>query len=156
MSDKPVIHASFSIERIYDAPPAQVFNAFADPKTRRRWFAEGEHWTVEKFETDFRIGGHERSEFRFKDGPLITNDTTYQDIVPNRRIVIAYTMTIGGAPLSSSLATIELEPHGAGTKLTYTEQLASLDGNDQVAGRKEGCAGLYEALAAELSRKAAA
>jgi len=150
---KPVIHGNFSIQRIYKALPARVFNAFADPAIKRRWFAEGEDWTVERFDTDFRIGGHERSEFRFKDGPPITNDTVYLDIVSDRRIVIAYAMTIAGAPLSASLATVEFEPHGGGTKLTYTEQIACLDGNDQTADRKTGCAGLYETLAAELARQ---
>jgi uncharacterized protein YndB with AHSA1/START domain len=150
---KPVIHGKFSIERPFKAPLTRVFNAFADPVIKRRWFAESDDWTVAGFDADFRIGGHERSEFRFKDGPPIKNDTIYLDIVPDRRIVIAYAMTIAGAPLSASLATIEFEAHRAGTQLTYTEQIACLDGNDQTADRKTGCARLYERLAAELERQ---
>jgi uncharacterized protein YndB with AHSA1/START domain len=148
---KPVIHRRFSIERVYKAVPARVFNAFADPAIRRRWFAEDEDRTAERFDTDFRVGGHERSEFRFKDGPSVTNNTVYLDIVPNRRIVIAYAMTVAGTPLSASLATIEFDPNGEGTKLTYTEQIACLDGNDQTADRKTGCARLYETLETELA-----
>jgi uncharacterized protein YndB with AHSA1/START domain len=65
---------------------------------------------VDEFTVDFRVGGHEFSRFRFGGGDEITNDTIYQDIVPNHRIVIAYTMTVGGKRISSSLATMEFKP----------------------------------------------
>jgi uncharacterized protein YndB with AHSA1/START domain len=44
------------------------------------------------YESDFRIGGTERSLFRFGDSPQMSNDTVFLDIVPNRRIVLAYSM----------------------------------------------------------------
>ena len=65
-------------------------------------------------------------------------------------------MTIGGNRISASLATIEFEPGGAGTRLTYTEQGAFLDGHDNAAQREAGCRELFEALAAELGRQAVA
>jgi uncharacterized protein YndB with AHSA1/START domain len=95
MTERSVAHATFTIERTYDAPPARVFKAFADPAIKRRWFAEGEGWQVEEFKVDFRVGGAETSRFRFRGGELVRNDTVYQDIVPDRRIIIAYTMTVG-------------------------------------------------------------
>jgi uncharacterized protein YndB with AHSA1/START domain len=33
-----VEHATFVIERRYDASPARVFAAWADPAAKRRWF----------------------------------------------------------------------------------------------------------------------
>lgn len=156
MTDRSVTHATFAIERTYGAAPARVFAAFADPAAKRRWFVEGEGWRVEKFEVDFRPGGTEKSTFRFKGGPLVRNDTVYQNIVENRRIIFAYTMTVGDDPISASLATIEFKPAGKGTRLTYTEQGAFLDSHDNAAQREEGCRGLLEALAAELDRQAAA
>lgn len=148
---RSVAHATFTIERRYAAPPARVFKAFEDPVQKRRWFAEGEEgWTVESFESDFRVGGWERSSFRFQGGPLITNDTVYQDIVPERRIIIAYSMTIGGNPISASLATMQFEPDGKGTRLIFTEQDAFLDGHDDVGQREEGTRELLEALAKEV------
>lgn len=155
-SERSVAHATFTIERRYAAPPRRVFNAFADPAIKRRWFAEGGpseaggDWQVESFETDFRVGGWERSRFRFRGGPLITNDTVYQDIVPDRRIIIAYNMTIGGNRISASLATMQFEPDGAGTRLVFTEQDAFLDGYDEVGQREEGTRELLESLAREL------
>lgn len=152
MSGRSLSHATFVVERRYDAPPAAVFAAFADPAAKRRWFAEGDGWEVEAFEADFRVGGWERSRFRFRGGPLIRNDTVYLDIVPDARIVIAYGMAVGEAPISSSLATIELRPEGAGTRLTFTEQDAFLDGQDNAGQREQGTRGLLDALDAELAR----
>ena len=156
MTERSVAHASFTIERTYDVAPERVFAAFANPAAKRRWFAEGEGWHIDKFEMDFRPGGIETSVFRFGDGPAGRNDTVYLDIVENRRIVSAYTMIIGGNRISASLATIEFEPAGKGTRLTYTEQGAFLDGHDNAAQREAGCRELFEALAAELARQIAA
>ena len=99
---------------------------------------------------DFRVGGMERSRFRFQGGPAILCDASYQDIVPNQRIVFAYTMTVGDKRLSSSLTTIELLPADKGTDLIFTEQGAFFDGADGVKGREEGCRELLEQLAKEL------
>ncbi len=38
MTDRCVIHSTFSLERIYPAPPARVFAAWADPVAKARWF----------------------------------------------------------------------------------------------------------------------
>lgn len=154
MTERSVTHATFSIERTYDAPPARVFNAFADPKIKRRWFVEGEGWDVEQFDPDFKVGGFERSRFRFRGGELIRNDTVYHDIVANERIIFSYTMTIGENRISASLATVELKPAASGTHVTFTEQGAFLDGYDNVAQREGGWKQLVEALGRELQRQA--
>ena len=118
-----------------------MFDAFRDPVKKRRWFAEGVGWEVFQFDVDFRVGGSETSRFSFRGGPEITNDTQYQDIIDNRRIVITYRMTIGGKPLSVSLATMEFFPDGKGTRVTYTEQGAYFDSADSIPGREHGCTG---------------
>jgi len=146
----PVIHNTFTIDRTYPTSTERVFQAFSDVTKKRRWFVEGEGFTIESYSLDFQVGGFERSRFRFGDGPPMTNDCVYLDIAPNERIVFAYSMTIGGAPMSSSLGTIELRSVAAGTLLRLTEQTAYVDGNDGSASRREGTAELLEALAKEL------
>ena len=150
MTERSVTHASFTLERSYDAAPAKVFKAFADPAIKRRWFVEGEGWEVEEFNMDFKVGGHEHSRFRFRGGAPIRNDTTYHDIVPNERIIVAYTMTIGENRISASLATFEFRPEGSGTNLVCTEQGAFLDGLDSVGPREAGWKDLLEALGRAL------
>jgi len=145
-----VVHNTFSIERSYPSSPARVFAAFANQSTKRRWFVEGEGWEIDEFSLDFRVGGHEIARFSFKGGPPMGNDTVYLDIVPEQRIVFAYTMTVGDQRISVSLATVEIAPAGAGTRLIYTEQGAFFDGIDKPAGREVGCRELLEKLGEEL------
>jgi uncharacterized protein YndB with AHSA1/START domain len=147
-----VAHGSFSIERTYPASPERVFDAFRDPVKKRRWFADGAGCVVFQFDVDFRVGGNETSRFSFGGGPEITNDTQYQDIIDNRRIVITYRMTLGGQPLSVSLATMEFFPEGKGTRVTYTEQGAYFDSEASIKGREHGCAAMFERLAEELKK----
>ena len=127
-------HARFTIDRRFDCPPQIVFSAFADPAAKRKWFVESEGWTIDGYEADFRVGGFERSRFGFGDGPPMGNETVYLDIVPERRIIFAYSMTMSGTPFSASLSTIRFTPEGSGTRPAYTEQAAFLDGKDRADG----------------------
>lgn len=148
-----VFHSSFTIERTFKHAVDRVWDAFKNPEARRRWFVEGEGFTVHEYRLDFRQGAHEGGSFSFGDGPKVTNDTYYLDLVTHQRMVFAYAMTVGGKPLSSSLTTIQLEKHGGGTKLTYTEQGAFIDGSaDDVRNREAGTHQLFDALVKELDR----
>ena len=154
MADRTVVHDTLVTDRIYDTSPSRVFAAWRDPATKREWFAEGEGWRIEEYELDFRVGGREHGRFSRANGPETRNETIYLDIVPDRRIVMAYTMAIDGAIISASLGTVEFEAIGTGTRLIYTEQGAFFDGTDGPSSRKHGWRGLLESLAALLGRKA--
>jgi hypothetical protein len=47
-------------------------------------------------------------------------------------------MHVDDARISVSLATIDLAPRGRGTRMTFTEQVAFLDGHGDLAEREEG------------------
>jgi uncharacterized protein YndB with AHSA1/START domain len=146
----PVIHRSFTIDRIYPTTADRVYRALSETEKKHRWYVEGKGFTVLGYELDFKVGGFERSRFRRGDGPLMTNDCVYLDIAPGERVVFAYAMTVAGAPMSSSLGCIELRPAEGGTLLRYTEHTAYVDGNDGGDGRREGTLGMLEALGREL------
>ena len=149
---RTVTHATFVIERNFPQLPERVYAAFADPAKKRRWFADDEEVKTEEFTTDFRVGGFERKRFQTKMG-LCTNETVYLDIVPNGRIVFAYTMSMHGARFSSSQSTVEFFAAGKGTDMIYTEQAAFFENADDAKMRQGGWTYLFGELAKELERE---
>lgn len=150
MSTRSEQHATFSIERDFDAPIDRVYAAFATEEGKSRWFAGGGKWDLMERKFDFRVGGRERLKGKWKDGAITDFDCTYHDIVPDQRIVYVYDMYHNGNKLSVSLATIEFAVAGAGTKLTVTEQGVFLDGYDDAGSREQGTRKLLDQLAASL------
>lgn len=150
MSNRSTHHDTFVIEREYPAPVARVYNAWADPVAKARWFVGPDGWEQSDHKLDFRVGGRESVSGGPKGGPIHTYNAVYRDIVPNERIVSTYEMHLDKARISVSLATIEFEPIAAGTLLIYTEQAVFLDGLDRVSAREMGTRELLDNLDAEL------
>jgi uncharacterized protein YndB with AHSA1/START domain len=155
--EKSVTHHTFSIERTFETTPDRVFAAFADPARKRRWFGDDRGLEVESFEMDFQPGGRDRISYRMKQtspipGATITNETTYQDIIPGKRIVLAYSMLMNGRRFSVSLATFEFLLSKNGTTLIFTDQGAYFEGSDGPQMREDGWRKLLEYLGNELAR----
>jgi uncharacterized protein YndB with AHSA1/START domain len=153
MSERSIEHATFTVERTYEASPARVFAAWADPVAKGRWFGDAEAEKSSEYELDFRVGGREFSRGAGPDGEVYTYEARFQDIVPGQRIVYTYEMQRVATRISVSLATVELEREGRGTRLIYTEQGAFLDGEDKPEYREQGTGTLLDALGAELQRQ---
>src|SRR5579859_2789756 len=149
--NRTVVHDTFVIDRTFAAPPARVFNAFADPEIKKQWWDDDDIEQDAEHVTDFRVGGHETMSGTVPGGgATFTFDAVYQDIVPDSRFVYSYEMTMNGQRISVSVATFEFLEDAAGTRLVLTEQGAYLDGLDTSAQREEGTRGLIESLAKYL------
>jgi uncharacterized protein YndB with AHSA1/START domain len=147
MSGPTVEHATFVVERKYEASPERAFAAWSDPDTKARWYVDADV----HLELDFRVGGRERSQGAAPDGRAYSYEALYQDIVPAQRIVYTYEMALDGTRISVSLATVEFTPLGEeGTHLVFTEQGAFLDGHETAARRSGGMGSLLDALGKEL------
>ena len=151
MTERFVNHTTFVIERTYPAHPAKVFGAWADAAAKSVWMDDPDYKSDgTPYELDFRVGGHERFGGLTPEGVSYRYDATYYDIVPGQRIVYSYEMYSGDDRTSVSLATVEIVPGHDGTKLTYTEQGAFLDGIDKPDERAEGTAWMLDNLTAFL------
>ena len=149
LSERSTVHATFAIERNYAASPQQVFDAWATPAAKTQWFGPSEK-PEGSYSLEFRVGGREHLEIAMPDGATYSFDAVYQDIVPGQRIIHTYDMHLNEARISVSVATVEIEAHGEGTRLTLTEQGVFLDGLDNPAEREHGTKAFLEALDAHL------
>jgi uncharacterized protein YndB with AHSA1/START domain len=152
-AERSTTHATFVIERTYDASPQRVFDAWADPAAKARWFGPSDK---RDYSLEFRVGGREHLTVRAPDGAIYRLDAVYQDIVPGRRIIHAYDMHREDVRISVSLAAIEIEAHGEGARLTLTEHGVYLDGHDTPEQREHGTNELVDALGSYLLRSAGA
>ena len=149
MSDRSTAHSTFVIERTYEAEPARVFEAWSDPAAKARWFGPPQK-PEGAYSLDFQIGGREHLSIEQAAGPTYTFDAVYQDIVSGQRIIYTYDMHRDEARISVSVATVEIEKLGAGTRLTLTEQGVFLDGLDTPAEREHGTGALMDSLGTVL------
>ncbi|MER6827298.1 SRPBCC family protein [Streptosporangium sp. NPDC000563] len=149
MTDGSVTHATFTLERVYGVAPSRVFAAWADPVAKARWFAapDGKH------DLDFRVGGKEVNRGGPEHGPGMTFESSYQDIVPDERIVYTSTLSVGDDLATVSFTTVEFVPEGTGTRLVLTEHDAFLDGHEKPEWRERGTGEWLDALEGELRRQ---
>lgn len=135
---RAVEHGSFTIERYFEAPVSRVYGAWTTSENKLQWFFCAPDWEPPVHDFDFRIGGRETNRTGPKGGQLHLYDARYEDIVPDSRIVLAYTMTLGELRISSSLLTLEFYPEGSGTRFFLTEQMVVMDSRWPVSSRLEG------------------
>jgi uncharacterized protein YndB with AHSA1/START domain len=147
-----VVHATFHLERTYDASVERVYAALSTAAGKGRWFVGPlGAWREIERSFDFRVGGRERLKGQHDGMAVSTFDAVYYDIVPGERIVYAYEMHLDDRKISVSLATMQLKAAGPGrTVLLVTEQGAFLDGYDDAGSREHGTGLLLDAIGASL------
>ena len=132
MTAHSVIHHTFMVERTYPASPSRVFAAFASREAKDAWGAcatrpRSSPAPARPSSTSVSAG---TSGSASPSRVSYTYDALYYDIVPGQRLVYSYEMYAGAARISVSVATIEFAEADSGTRLTWTEQGAYLDGFD--------------------------
>lgn len=151
MTKRSSVHSTFVIERDFKAPPAKVFDAFANPQSKAKWFGGPDEWDKSNNAFDFRVGGKESISGGPPGGPVHHYNAEYWDIVPNERIVSSYEMHIDDRRISVSLASMQFKPNGSGTTFVLTEQGIFLDGYDDAGERERGTLELLGQLETYLS-----
>jgi uncharacterized protein YndB with AHSA1/START domain len=111
------------LEIFIAAPPASVSSFFTEPEKMQRWFGVA-HRLEPRPGGVFRVDVH--------DGNIASGSFT--EIVPGRRIVFTWGWEAGGTsgtPPGSSVVEIDLQPEGAGTRLTLTHRGLSGEGRER-------------------------
>jgi uncharacterized protein YndB with AHSA1/START domain len=148
---RSVVHATFHLQRTYDASVARVWRALTDEAAKQKWFAGPPgRWELLERHMDVRVGGSERVRGRWEGGVVSTFDAIYHDVIPNERLVYSYAMHLDEKKISVSLATLQLKAEPLKTTLMVTEQGAFLDGYDDAGSREQGTGHLLDALGTSL------
>ncbi|MGZ5319330.1 MAG: SRPBCC family protein [Actinomycetota bacterium] len=112
------------IERLYDATPEQVFDAFVDPATQEQLHGAGqEGWTMQRCETDVRVGGTSTYAMGFNGVEPDVEVRVFSVVDRPRRLVFRHSMTVtewGGRSVDTEM-TITFEAQGGKTLLTMVQ-----------------------------------
>lgn len=137
--------------RVFDAPRALVFDAFAKPELLRRWFGP-RGWSLSVCEVDHRVGGGFRFVLRGPDGKEMGMRGTYREIVRPERSVHAE--SFDDFP-GESIVTAVFEEENGKTTFTATVLYPSKEVRDAVlqSGMEHGAAESYDKLAELLATK---
>jgi uncharacterized protein YndB with AHSA1/START domain len=142
-----VAHATFTLERRYEASRAEVFRGLGRPgregpvvrrRARRRPRA--------------RLPGRRPGDGQPPHGgATLSLESVYRDIVADRRIVFSSVLWRDDTVATVSITTVELVAEGAATQMVLTEQGTFLDGLELPAWRQEGTGSQLGALADVLA-----
>ena len=151
MTTRATTHDTIVVRRTCAAPVGRVFRAWHDPAALGRWYMPGNGWSNDLKEQDFRVGGAFRLTFGPAGEPPYFEDTRYQDIVADTRIIFAMTIGRGDTRLTTSMVTVEFLARESRTEVTVTEQIVILDGGDTAAAREEGWGETLDKLVVEFA-----
>ena len=98
----------------------------------------------------------ERFRYRFKEGhPIagseIANESNFQDITPENRIVTTTRMSLNGKPILVAVLTLEFVPSATGTDLVFTNQGTYIDWPDGPGMIEQGWRALFDRLEKDLA-----
>ncbi len=125
-----------AVERVFPAPPAQLWRAWTEPERVMRWYGPaGMH--AHACEIDLRVGGRYLWGLRSPEGFEYYNAGVFSELVPNERLVA--TMCMADAAGNTVPASRYGMPEDAPSETVLSLSLADLgDGATRLTVRQEG------------------
>jgi len=139
------------LTRLFDAPPALVFEVMTKPEHVKRWWGcLGKGYSVPVCEIDLRVGGKWHFVSRHPNGEAEFYGE-YREINPPNRLV--FTEIFAQYPDTVSVVTAVLSEEGTKTRFTATVRYPSLEVRDMVmaSGMARGAGISYDRLEDLLS-----
>jgi uncharacterized protein YndB with AHSA1/START domain len=141
--------------RVFAAPRAMVWGAFADPWQVSQWWGpKGFRSTMT--EMDLRAGGKWRLVMHGPDGTNYPNEMTFLEVVPMEKVVLELTGGREGAAPVRFHKTMSFTDEDGGTRMTIRIEFATAEERDRNVreyGSIEGGRQMFDRLAAHLQLK---
>jgi uncharacterized protein YndB with AHSA1/START domain len=134
--------------RVFEAPPARVYRAFADPAELALWW--GPAGSRNAFETfDLRPGGAWRFVMRGPDGAEYRMDKAFVEVLPGERVVLQHRQA--GHDFRMTMAFVALET--GRTQLTWRMRFEAPESVETMAFLAEANEQNFDRLAAHLAER---
>jgi uncharacterized protein YndB with AHSA1/START domain len=130
------------LERTFEAPAEEVFDAWTNPEVLRRWWAAGADWSTPVAEVDLRVGGCYRLSMEDPaSGARHTVGGEYREVQRPQRLVYSWCWEHdSGEPGHVSTVTVEFRGEGERTTVVLEHTgLESSDSRDRHGHGWEAC-----------------
>ena len=146
---------SFTVTRVFQAPPERVFSAFTEPEQFARWWGtESVEVPVDSVSIDAREGGRWAAQMRVpmdegEELMIIDWSGEYTEVDPPRRL--AYTLKDDPGREAGAPVVVDFEelPEGAGTRVILTQTSPDFT-PEQTQATVAGYSDFFDALAGVL------
>jgi uncharacterized protein YndB with AHSA1/START domain len=117
----PADDTTLRIARVFAAPPARVYSAFAEAQEFARWWGP-KGCRAGVMDLDVRPGGAWRSSIIMPDGTEFFVGGVYREVVPKKRLVFTWAWENGPESGPETLVTLDFKSHPRGTELVLTHE----------------------------------
>ena len=108
------------LERVYDATPEVVFDAFTDPNAQKELYADAPDWIVES-ECDLRLGGRWTIAFGPPGSEPARETNVFLAIDRPRRLVYTSSMRLPDGSIVDTAIQVTFEEDDGGTRVTIVQ-----------------------------------
>ncbi len=127
------------IERTFDAPVEDVFDAWTSEEVMRRWFHAFPDWQTPEAESDLRVGGGFRVVMRKTDGSDVELSGEYREIDRPHRLVMTCVFTDDPAGEEQLIELTFSESDGATTVVLVNSRIPTEERRDSQQLGWNGC-----------------
>jgi len=155
VSDTHIETATLRLERSFDAPVEDVFDAWTNPEVLRRWWSAGANWRTPVAEVDLRVGGRYRLSMEDPEaGARHTVRGEYIEVRRPRRLVYSWCWEEGDGR-TGHVSTVAVDFLGNGERTTVVLEHSGLESADSREKHRVGWEGCLESLGARIFTQAA-
>ncbi len=108
------------MERVYDATPEVVFDAFTDPEAQKELYADAPDWVVES-ECELRVGGRWTIAFGPPGSTPARETNLFQVVDRPRRLVYTSTMRMPDGSTVDTGMQVTFEEENGRTRMTLVQ-----------------------------------
>lgn len=137
------------IERTFDAPAEDVFDAWTSEEVISRWFKPKEGWREAEAEVDLRVGGAVRVVMRTPDGEPVRAGGEYTLIERPHRL--AFTWTFEDDPSNQQMIELEFTERDGATTVLFTN--SDISGAERRDSQYEGWSTCLDEMGRVLASK---